>query len=423
MMTRSKQFERMAAAAALVVTLSVSSGAVLAQDMPRGKTADNTEDKPGAYDPQGLHVGAFKILPKIELTETYDSNVYSSKTNTVSDSITALTPSVNISTGNQNYNVSLMLSETSKFYASRSGEDVNDYSAQLNGFYTILRDTKFTGSAGFSHAHESRGNPDSNRDGSGNLLPSAKPEQVEDTSATLFLEQSVNRAYVKAGTSLHSFSYHNVTDRDRTEATPSLRVGYAISPAYKVFVEDQMNWRRYDKTQGGISRDSDGYRLTVGNTLEMTNLLTGDFYVGYINQQYNNATFKEISGLAYGVDLTWTPTQLTTVMPHILRSIEETTNASYSGYLSNVVRVDVRHELRRNINLLANLGYTLNDYQKKSGAGNRSDSILGAGFGAKYNVNSLLYIGGDYNYTQQNSKPSNLGYTDHKVMGRIGVQY
>src|SRR5882757_3437937 len=51
------------------------------------------------YDAQGAHVGAFILLPTMDVTETYSSNVYAATNNVKHDFFTSISPTVSLNSG------------------------------------------------------------------------------------------------------------------------------------------------------------------------------------------------------------------------------------------------------------------------------------------------------------------------------------
>src|ERR1700753_1581058 len=51
------------------------------------------------YDAQGAHLGSFIVLPTLDVTETYSSNVYASTLDTKHDFFTTLSPTVSVNSG------------------------------------------------------------------------------------------------------------------------------------------------------------------------------------------------------------------------------------------------------------------------------------------------------------------------------------
>jgi hypothetical protein len=74
--------------------LILSEGAVAQTDVERGETVLSRQ-RPD-YDPLGIRLGGFKLRPSLVLGESYDTNIFATRTNTVSDFKTTIAPSVDL---------------------------------------------------------------------------------------------------------------------------------------------------------------------------------------------------------------------------------------------------------------------------------------------------------------------------------------
>ncbi len=187
------------------------------------------------------------------------------------------------------------------------------------------------------------------------------------------------------------------------EYTESLKFGYDVSPDTNLYIRGTLNQRDYrlrPPTLGiPLDRNSNGYEVVGGSDFKITSIMQGGIYVGYHEQSYEDVSLSDVSGLAYGADVQWFATPLTTVTLNATSSIEETTTLGASGYQSNSFGVTVDHELMRNIILTGNVGYSLSDYDTIT----RQDDTIRAGLGVQYLVNRNFDLGLNYNLTDRNS--------------------
>jgi hypothetical protein len=93
----------------------------------------------------------------------------------------------------------------------------------------------------------------------------------------------------------------NFNYADGSIATANGRAGYVVRPLTSVFVEAAGNTRNW-----GVGYfDSNGYRVVGGMLFEQGPgaRLKGEFWGGYMNQQYSGITMQTVSSWTYGVDL------------------------------------------------------------------------------------------------------------------------
>ena len=112
-----------------------------------------------------------------------------------------------------------------------------------------------------------------------------------------------------------TYEESDLSDRDRNDYSAFLRTGYFVSPRINTFVQGSYNIEKRDRREdfGGVDRNSQGWGASVGAEVDLTNLLVGEFSAGYRWRSYDEDDFDDKDGFGYDIDLTWTPTRLTTV--------------------------------------------------------------------------------------------------------------
>ncbi len=106
-----------------------------------------------------------------------------------------------------------------------------------------------------------------------------------------------------------------------------------------------------------IDRSSDGFRLEAGYGQQLTELLYLDVRAGYLQQNFDDPSLNTIDGLSFQADVLWNVTPLTSVLFSALRQVDETLNPRFTGLLRTEGRVQVEHELLRNLVLTGRVGY------------------------------------------------------------------
>lgn len=76
-----------------------------------------------------------------------------------------------------------------------------------------------------------------------------------------------------------------------------------------------------------MTRDSDGYDVGVGAAFDFTNLIRGEAFVGYLEQEYDQVGFQKVDGIDFGLNGEWYASELTTVTAGINRTVEESSSA------------------------------------------------------------------------------------------------
>jgi hypothetical protein len=141
----------------------------------------------------------------------------------------------------------------------------------------------------------------------------------------------------------------------------------------------------------------------------------GEASVGYRRQYFDEGDFDEEDGIGYDLDLTWTPTLLTTVTASGGGDFRPTTQDEAEANFRSSVGLGVEHELLRNVILAANVGYTRDDF---SGV-DRTDNTISAGGGVSYLINRNFSVDAGYNFTTRSSDDEDEEFDRNLV--RIGV--
>ena len=197
----------------------------------------------------------------------------------------------------------------------------------------------------------------------------------------------------------------------------TLRAGYQIQDEYEAFTQVILTSVDYDAAadDNGLNRDGEGYEIRAGARVDITALLFGDIFVGYLNRDYDGATLRSVDTIVGGLDLTWNVTPLTTITGGVERGIDETTLATASGSLRTNYDLSVDHELLRNLILSAWAGVSTDDFEGT----NRNDDYARAGLGAKYLLNRNFSLAFSYEYSERDSSVSGSDYEINRVFLRL----
>jgi hypothetical protein len=130
-------------------------------------------------------------------------------------------------------------------------------------------------------------------------------------------------------------------------------------------------------------------------------VISGEAYIGYLKQKYEDESFSDTTGPSYGGDVVWNVSRLTSITFTGDRTVDTTTVAGSSGILKSRVGLAIDHELRRNVLLNAEVTYAREDFEDIG----QQDDVVGVGIGADYLMNRYLKLKFGYSY-QERSTPS-----------------
>ena len=374
------------------------------------------------YDAPGLRMGEFVMLPSVSAGTIYNSNVFNTPTDTKSDWAFELTPMLRLISDLPRHALNVLIGAHSLFYTRLDSENTTDITINGQGRLDIRRSTNVTVDAGYVVLHEARGAVD---------LPgnAAEPTEYAVANAQAMLNHTFNRLRVSAGASIQDLDYSNTKlvppgpavlnnhDRDRDMLTGLAEAAYEFSPGTSAFLRGSYNERNYAQTldAAGFRRDSEGSEVDGGVQFELSQLVVGQLYAGYLQQSYDDARFSDVGGAAFGAQLEWYPTLLTTVRLNARRAVEETTIAGASSYLTSHVALGVDHELLRNLVISLDALYDHNDYNDSP----RTDTFWGFAVGAMYLVNRNLQANIGYVFSRRESNIAGFDYSNN--IFRVGL--
>ncbi|MAU59416.1 MAG: hypothetical protein CMI62_01660 [Parvibaculum sp.] len=409
---------------ALLAAVAVTSLHMVPVSVASAQTQEIVDDRnvsvrerarPG-YDAVGVRAGAFTVFPEASISGTFDDNIYATDTNTESDFITTLAAGVQAVSNWSRHSLNLNAGISQALYADNNDEDRLDWNVGGDGRLDITRDTSVSGGLSYAQLHEDRSAPNA-------IGLAAEPTEYTLLQADAALDHRFNRVTSRIGATYSDYDFDTVPltgggvlnqdFRDREEYTEFLQLGYDVSPDTNVYVRGTLNQREYDQKPPvvALNRDSDGYAVVAGSDFRLTNLAQGGIFVGYQEQDYDDPTLAQIDGIAYGANVDWFVTPLTTIRFEAAATIEETIAAGASGYTDNSVGFRIDHELMRNVIIGANAGYSNQDFEGIP----RDDDVVSAGLGVDYFLNRNFSLSLGYDYTDRDSTVAGLDYSRNEI--------
>lgn len=407
-------------AASLATTVAISSPALAEDDFPAIADQRGTHvldrERP-EFDAVGIRAGSFMLYPELELGVTYDDNVFGTQNNTDSDIYYGVSPSVSIESDFGRHELNFNGYTDSRFYSSDTSEDRFDWGVAADGIVDVSQFTQIQANVGYDELTEDR--TSTNRVAGG-----IEPTEYDVFNAGITLNQRFNRLTASVGAEYTDTDYKDdaaigggVIDqdfRDHDKLVIPARLSYDVSPDTSIFVAGSYNTREYDQQPPAVAvnRDSNGYDVGIGAAFDFTNLIRGEAFVGYLEQEYDQVGFQKVDGIDFGLNGEWYASELTTVTAGINRTVEESSSAGSSGHLDTNYQVGIAHELQRNIILTADASYLDVEFEGIT----RDDETISAGVGVQYLVNRNAELELGYDYTSRDSSAIGQDY-DKSVVG------
>jgi hypothetical protein len=154
-----------------------------------------------------------------------------------------------------------------------------------------------------------------------------------------------------------------------------------------------------------------GYAVDGGLDLQVTRLISGEIYVGYINQVFS-APLRDISGLDYNIQLDWLATPLLTVHLTGGRTIAPIIIPGASAADTKSIGLSADYEILRNLIMQAHGIYAEVAYPGLT----RNDVTPDLGVGLKYLINRNLSADLRYDYTERQTNLAGNKFNDNMVI-------
>jgi hypothetical protein len=377
----------------------------------------------------GMPLGSFRLYPTLDLRAGYDSNVFAQPAGTqVSSAYEAIRPSLDLRSDWSNHMLNFNAYGAFGFYNSASTQNYQNFGVGTDGRFDIQRDWYLTASGAFARTTEALGTPD--------VAFAQSPTVVNSIPVTLAMYQRFNRLFYQASASFTRYSYQDnstlnaatlpAASRDRTEYGENLRAGYEIRDGWDIWAQGGVNQRRYvdQFNTAGQQRDSNGWTVVGGSTLDLGGVSKLEGFVGYSQQTYLNPTLTT-PAVVFGLAGVWNGYEPLVVRPFVIRQINETAYTNYQDYLSTTIGSEFIYTVATDWTLNAGASYSLLNYTPipgtTSGAFQHSDNFYRASLGALYTIYPQLQIGPLYEFAAGNGPDpaTSPNYTRHIIMLRI----
>jgi len=406
----------------IVIGLTSFCAAVQAADTPTA--GEQTISKEGrARAAQGYKLGSFNILPQIKFEELWDDNIFATDSNVdeESDFITIVTPSLLITSGWDRHELNFRAGASFSAYAEHDDEDTQDAWIDVEGRYDFTDSTNVFGGIGYSREHEDRASPDD--------VNGIDPILYRVLRSHIGLYHKSGPFTVRAGGTFDELDFDDVNtltteinndDRDRDLYSVGARIAYKFSPMYEAFVQLATDTRRYDESLDNNlqDRNSDGHRIAAGLAITNGARFKGEFLIGSIDQNYDDAALQDVDVTDYGVKLTWRPSASTIISANVDRTLEETTLINASSFLNTSAGIGIQHKVSPRTILKASVSASENDYQGTS----REDDFSSWSAGIQYKIARHFYAEGNYFYSERDSNINNEDFDRNQVLFQLRAE-
>ena len=397
--------------------LAVSVAGAQEMNLPSGVTERVAPES----DALGMKLGGFTAYPKLGVSGGYNSNVYAQPdADAKSDGVFVIDPSLALDSNWSRNKLSLGGFLSQSLQTEYSQEDNLEWGLGGSGQLDVLEASNIKSSLGYQRLTEPRGgiNPD---------LAIPDPIQYGLLQWGLVGNHRLNQLTLSAAVDFDMFDYDSTNQdyRNRDLWVFTGQGGYTFSPGYSGFVRGEFNNRNFENLSVteispgvGASQDSQGYNVAVGIASEITNLISGEAYIGYLDQDYESPAFTDVSGVSFGVDLAWEASKLTTVNLTASRDVADSVTPGAGGILYSRYGVGVNHELMPEVLLKGDFSYYTADYEGIA----RDDNGYRASVGADYRLSRMVHLDLLYSFDDRDSSQAGQDYSRHQVTFGVRLQ-
>lgn len=373
---------------------------------PRRPSRDQTDP----YAPDGLPFGGLRLYPALEAGSIVSSNIRQSSVEKQAGVGLYVAPSLRLESDWVRHSWQTKIRGNYAAFAKNS--DANDGAVEADSLFRLdIRRTTF---AEFETAYAlTPTRPDDSGIAGG--TDGMRLDQKFLAAASLTHDFGGVSTRLRAGLERQLYGEEELIgggSRDNEELnnwkpSASLRLTLTDSPALQPFIEAGYARRIHDEDSNSSGQDTDSgdIDLRLGAVFDDGALWSGELALTYLRRDFKDRALDRVQTFGINGNLTWRPTDLTTVIAEAETSLDDAAaNARDYG-----LRLSIAHEAREHLLLRANSGVAL----EMSSAGN--EVTLTGGIGLEYRFTPELAWMAGYDATLFRGAESEQDYTDHRV--------
>ena len=385
---------------------------------------DDVEPVSESSDPRinqkPIPVGSFKISPEVIFSGGLNSNTLATELDEVEDTFVGFTPAVSIDSDWLRHALSAYVSVDHREYSDLDNESRTNAKIKLRGRLDVGENSSIT--LEFAGADETE-----YRTALSNVATSLEPNEYTKASGRIGFDHEAGRIQIATSLGLTSYDYDDTElagdlfqdqdFRDRDELSVSGRLAYAMTRDTAFYAQATHTEAEY--TPAGFftafNRDHSGSVLLVGTDFEFGKTLRGDIGVGYQYYTYDDASFEDISDVAFAGQLDWMLSPSTTVSAEAGRSVIDPGVALTNAAIETGASVRLEQGLTPRFFLSGEAGFTQYAFETID----RDDDRLDLRFGANWKINPTIWLEGGYEVIDQTSDVQ--PFTDNRMMLKMRI--
>jgi hypothetical protein len=350
------------------------------------------------FAPTGIEAGGLTLYPSITIGPVFTSNASASPDGSADAGI-SIGPALRIESDWIRHSYTADFEGDFDFYARNSDLKSRDVDATNTLTLDVRRDTSLALTASYVVTQSGLEDNDVPSDAVG-----YQTEHIVTGSAALThgygpleFELAAATSYNKYGdVKLEGGGTQDNSDRDYYEPSAGLRVTYVDPPVLKPFAEVAYAPRRH-----------------LDLTIAGDPIWQGDLALTYLWRNYADPSLESQSILGLNGSLTWSPTELTSIVFSFETNLDETTNPDASAARSWEIDVEATRAVQDNVDLIASGSVQISDEDGPT------DVTYDAGLGIEWRMSPVLAWSAAYDFTWLDAADGERNYTEHLVTAGI----
>lgn len=362
-------------------------------------------------------LSSFVVKPSFGVNGVYESNIFLTENNTVSDRRVEYTPNLVIQSDWARHLLALTVAGTIGRYVEATDEDFEDYQIQLSGRLDIHDNKKLDAVIGTARRHQERNEEDDPGQG---FAPTVSHNYFADATFEYLADAFLFRP--KFRYEYQDFDDTGTFDNDVQDAQivdMSLRLGYELSPGSTIFIEPNADFRIFDlaRDASGFLQDNNAYGVLAGFTWDLTGVTFLEIGAGFSIREFDEPTFDTEINFDYSVKAIWNATDVITVTAELGRSFQDSGTAGESGSLVDSAKFALDYEFLDNVIISGGLALSTSTTDQSG----RTDTDVAPSIGVQYLVNENWSAKLNLGYARRASNVGGESYSNYSAgFGLVG---
>jgi hypothetical protein len=376
-----------------------------------------------AVEPVGIALGnGLTLLPAVKLDVENNSNIYSTESNEQSDTITRLTPSLNLLADFGKTQAGAYYQAEQGIYSADGTDDYLDQKLNVGVSHEITSRQEISAEASYNDAHDARGA--GTVEGAGAAI--VDPDEYEEVTAGVKYVYGADSAIGNVTAYVDSYQkrYSNneiygTEDRNHDKLNFGAILSLTSSSSNEVILEARQTNISYSEDSAvADAREGSEQRLFVGMRWDISGATTGEFKVGRSSRFFDESSVSSNVRLAWEGNLTWQPLTYSTVVISSSQNSNETNGAG--DYIANTyTSASWDHEFSTYYS--AGLTASVSSDVYVADADDRKDDLVSYGINGTYSPMPTLDITLSYSQAQRDSNINAFEY-DNQVVN-LGLNF